>query len=87
MAHAAVGIDDAQLVAIGVGLGRMLAGIGLLLVMVLVLVMPQVRLGRRCHLMPAIRGRSRPGELERQDQREDDEEQALHVGNGSEPQV
>lgn len=87
MADAAVGIGDAQRVAIGVGLGRMLAGIGFLLGMVLVLVMPQMRLGRRCHLMPAIRCRPRPGKLERQDQREEDEEQALHVGNGGEPQV
>ncbi|SOZ18753.1 hypothetical protein CBM2633_B10940 [Cupriavidus taiwanensis] len=76
MADAAVGIRQVQL-------GLVLRRIGLLLLLaaaglVPVLVVAEMGLGRRRDLVPAIRGGSRPGELERQDERKKDEEEPLH---------
>ncbi|SOY68127.1 hypothetical protein CBM2587_B90563 [Cupriavidus taiwanensis] len=76
MADAAVGIGQVQLglVRRRIGLLRLLAVAGL----VPVFMVAEMRLGRHLNLMPAIRGGSRPGELERQDERKEDKEEALH---------
>ena len=76
MADAAVRISQVQLGLVLRGIGGLLrhAAAGL----VPVLMVPEMGLGGRGDLVPAIRGGSRPGELERQDEREENEDQALH---------
>ncbi|SOY59427.1 hypothetical protein CBM2592_B10080 [Cupriavidus taiwanensis] len=76
MADAAVGIGQIELGLLLRRVGRLvlLAAAGL----VPVLMVAEMRLGRQRDLVPAIRGGSRPGELERQDEHKEDEEEPLH---------
>lgn len=71
MAGPAVVVDTAR----QLGVGRGLVGIGLMLV----LVMAEVPCTAFCFML-AIAGNRRPGELERQENKEGDGEEAAHGG-------
>ncbi len=75
MAGSAIVVDTAQALGVGCIVVRPRSGIGLMLVLVMTDVLRSA-----FRFVLAIAGNRRPGELERQENKEDDGEEAAHGG-------